>query len=467
MNPEWLSIIDTKIAARADKLEEGVHQLRTEFQEVLTEVQEAKNDQLLAATTQSSMLAEIKTEMVTNQTKIMNLIASLAIGRAPAAPPAAGRAVVQQVADTMGGSAIFLSEPLVIKMIEKAQERSRVADQAALNLAGGVRTAETYKEIIAKGAKQRAAFELRIEKICWTGKKPILLWVQEVGDIIADVSLDAVTLEFIKGAIWRGIHELKRSELNHIRPGTPAHMTDSIAEYVARIASTYEPEAYSERFRDEYDNRKQLRKEAPQNYVVDKWQMYEQAEPNPYWAQFMRDAIKGFCNYRLQNSMRRDIRLLSDMGKFQNAIHEEVANLRREAVSTLHPIGSLVGLKVTESSLEWQHPVAGTWPMEVDSLDAPDVEYGEDDMEVAALQHRDGCWNCHEPGHTRANCTKPKRTATGPPAAGKKTRGSFPCRRCKKKGHPTEMCGELLPACTFCKWLGHLEKDCRKKQNFH
>ncbi len=103
MNPEWLSIIDTKIKERADKLEEGVHQLRTEFQEVRTEVQEAKNDQLLAATTQSSMLAEIKTEMVTNQTQIMNLIASLAIGRAPAAPPAAGRAVVQQVADTMGG----------------------------------------------------------------------------------------------------------------------------------------------------------------------------------------------------------------------------------------------------------------------------------------------------------------------------------------------------------------------------
>jgi len=268
MNPEWLSIIDTRIATRADKLEGDVQQLRTE-------IQEAKNDQLLAATTQSSMLAEIKKEMGTNQTKIMNLIASLAIGRAPAAPPAAGRAVVQQVADTMGGSAIFLSEPLVIKMIEKAQERSRVADQAALNLAGGVRTAETYKEIIAKGAKQRAAFELRMEKICWTGKKPILLWVQEVGDIIADVSLDAVTLEFIKGAIWRGIHELKRSELNHIRPGTPAHMTDSLAEYVTRIASTYEPEAYSERFRDEYDNRKQLRKEAPQNYVVDKWQMYE------------------------------------------------------------------------------------------------------------------------------------------------------------------------------------------------
>ena len=105
--------------------------------------------------------------------------------------------------------------------------------------------------------------------------------------------------------------------------------------------------------------------------------------------------------------------------------------------------------------------------MEVDCLYAPDVEYGEDDAEVAALQHRDGCWNCQEVGHTRANCTKPRRAATGPPAAGKRTGRSFPCRRCKKKGHPTEMCGELLPACTFCKWLGHLEKDCRKKQNFH
>jgi len=80
MNPEWLSIIDTRIATRADKLEGDVQQLRTE-------IQEAKNDQLLTATTQSSMLAEIKKEMGTNQTKIMNLMESLTIGRAPAARP--------------------------------------------------------------------------------------------------------------------------------------------------------------------------------------------------------------------------------------------------------------------------------------------------------------------------------------------------------------------------------------------
>jgi len=100
--------------------------------------------------------------------------------------------------------------------------------------------------------------------------------------------------------------------------------------------------------------------------------------------------------------MRRDIRLLSDMGKFQNAIHEEVANLRREAVSTLHPIGSLVGLKVTESSLEWQHAVAGTWPMEVDSLDAPEGPSPVGDARRRATRPR-----------CAASCCRPARSVSG------------------------------------------------------
>ena len=44
--------------------------------------------------------------------------------------------------------------------------------------------------------------------------------------------------------------------------------------YVAQMVSIYEPELYSEQFRNIYESRKQMRQESATQYVVNKWFLY-------------------------------------------------------------------------------------------------------------------------------------------------------------------------------------------------
>jgi len=168
------------------------------------------------------------------------------------------------------GNPVFQSYGFIAKQVEEAL-RERAEEDKFYNNTGAPRLPLTAGALQEKGFKQKKAFKYHLEKIVWNGQVPIFEWVQWICDALADHSLTSVTLKEQKNCIWGAIHPSRQQELTHIRPRTAAFIQDSLPEYIARITSVFEPEIFSEKYRQAYQNRKQSKQETATRYLASKW----------------------------------------------------------------------------------------------------------------------------------------------------------------------------------------------------
>jgi len=171
------------------------------------------------------------------------------------------------------GNTVFKSYSWVSDQIEEAL-KSRAAQDLTYGILANTDTQLTPDLLQEKGNKQKKAIHTRLDKVAWNGQCPILDWVKFLGDAFREYSISALTLEEKKMVVWSSIHYEKQQELDHIRPGSPSFQHDTMPAYVARIVSIYEPELYSERFRNAYESRKQMRQESATQYIISKWGLY-------------------------------------------------------------------------------------------------------------------------------------------------------------------------------------------------
>jgi hypothetical protein len=203
-----------------------------------------------------------------------------------------------------------------------------------------------------------------------------------------------VTLKEQKNCIWGAIHPSRQQELTHIRPRTAAFIQDSLPEYIARITSVFEPEIFSEKYRQAYQNRKQSKQETATRYLASKWFHYTRAEPSLNWPNFVRDTINGLVCFKLKSRLYQKLEDLRDMGKFQAALYKEIMLIRRDIQDPAGSGGSLAGLKVTQ--------------YETNAVEEPDMDYGTEDLKVAVMESRNECFNCGRTGHIKRQCTQPQ-----------------------------------------------------------
>jgi len=104
--------------------------------------------------------------------------------------------------------------------------------------------------------------------------------------------------------------------------------------------------------------------------------------------------------------------------------------------------------------------------MDVSTVDEPDVDFGQDDLEVAVVERRAGCYNCGKYGHIKSQCEQPQKKHEPAPKRTKKAapkeeqrKGPLVCSKCNKKGHSARRC-----VCSYCMWAGHDVADCRLKK---
>ena len=153
------------------------------------------------------------------------------------------------------------------------------------------------------GNKQKKAIYIKLRMMIWNGQCPILEWVKFLCDSFREYSISALTLEERKMLVWNSEHYDKQQELDHIRPGSPSFEADTMPAYVARVVSIYEPELYSERFRNAYELRRQMRQESATRYIVSKWFLYQRVEPVMNWRAFVRRAIDGLVCFKLRSRL--------------------------------------------------------------------------------------------------------------------------------------------------------------------
>jgi len=359
------------------------------------------------------------------------------------------------------GNPVFQSYGFVTKQVKEALAERAEEDKSYGNVAGGVHAPFTAEDLQKQGLEQKKAFKRALEKIVWNGQVPILEWVQWICDALADHSLTSVTHKEQKSCIWGAIHPSKQQELTHIRPRTAAFINDSLPEYVARVVSVYEPEIFSEKYRQAYQNRKQLRQESATRYMASKWFHYTRAEPTLNWPNFVRDTINGLVCFRLKSRLYQKLEKLKDLGKFQGILYKEIMLIRRDIQDPAGDGGSLAGLKVTQYDANYGHDTKGTLPMETNAVEEPDMDYGTEDLEVAVVERRNGCFNCGKLGHIRAQCNQPKQQEKQEPPKRKESQqaGIDTCTRCKKTGHTSRQC-----VCLYCMRTGHSVDKCYKKE---
>jgi hypothetical protein len=184
------------------------------------------------------------------------------------------------------GNTVFKSYSWVSEQIEEAL-KSRAAQDLTYGILANTDTQLTPDLLQEKGNKQKRAIHTKLDKMSWNGQCPILEWVKFLCDAFREYSISALTLEERKMLVWGSVHYEKQQELDHIRPGSQSFQHDTMPAYVARIVSIYEPELYSERYRDAYESRKQMRQEPATRYIVSKWSLYRRAEPVMNWRAFV------------------------------------------------------------------------------------------------------------------------------------------------------------------------------------
>jgi len=81
-----------------------------------------------------------------------------------------------------------------------------------------------------------------------------------------------------------------------------------------------------------------------------------------------------------------------------------------------------------------------------------------EDLEVAVLEKKEGCWNCGQEGHRRSQCKKPKKKIEQTQQAAKRE-APLTCSKCNKRGHSARQC-----VCGYCMKPGHDTVKCFKKQ---
>jgi len=363
------------------------------------------------------------------------------------------------------GNTIFTSYAWVADQIEAAL-KSRQKQDATYSIGTNVSTTVTPDAQQEKGNKQKKAINTKLRTIIWNGQCPILEWVKLFCDALRGYSVSALTLEERNMLPWDSIHQDKQQELDHIRPGTPSFEHDTMPAYVARIVSIYEPELYSEQFRNIYESRKQMRQESATRYVVNKWFLYRRAEPVVNWRQFVNQAINGLVCFKLKSRLRERMESINDLGKFQSLLFRHISLLRTDIMDPSGDGGSLAGLKVTQYDRSFKHDANGTQPMDVSAVEEPDVDFGQGDLEVAVLERRAGCYNCGKYGHIKSQCEQPpkktepnpRRTEQAKPKE-EQRKGPIVCNKCNKKGHSARKC-----VCQYCMNPGHSEEDCRIKK---
>jgi len=147
------------------------------------------------------------------------------------------------------GNTVFKSYSWVSEQIEAAL-KSRDAQDLTYGNVANTDTQLTPDLLQEKGNKQKRAIHTKLDKMSWNGQCPILEWVKFLCDAFREYSISALTLEEKKMLVWGSVHYEKQQELDHIRPGSPSFQHDTMPAYVARVVSIYEPELYSERFRN-------------------------------------------------------------------------------------------------------------------------------------------------------------------------------------------------------------------------
>jgi len=363
------------------------------------------------------------------------------------------------------GNTVFRSYSWVSDQIEEALKSRAAQDLTYGNLAN-TDTQLTPDLLQEKGNKQKKAIHTTLDKMAWNGQCPILEWVKFLADAFREYSISALTLEEKKMVVWSSIHYDKRQELDHIRPGTPSFQHDTMPAYVARIVSIYEPELYSERFRNAYESRKQMRQESATRYIISKWGLYRRAEPVLNWRAFVRQTIDGLVCYELRCRLHERIESIMDLGKFQELLYRHIGLLRRNIMDPAGNGGSLAGLKVTQYDKSFQYDATGTQPMDVSAVDEADIDFGHEDLEVAVLEKKKGCYNCGLEGHIRSQCGQPeKKVKQTQQKQGTAKREGEPrktpliCNKCNKPGHSAKQC-----VCGYCMRPGHDTDKCFKKQ---
>jgi len=147
------------------------------------------------------------------------------------------------------GNTVFKSYSWVSEQIEEAL-KSRAAQDLTYGNVANTDTQLTPDLLQEKGNKQKKAIYTKLRMMIWNGQCPILEWVKFLCDSFREYSISALTLEEKKMLVWGSVHYEKQQELDHIRPGSPSFQHDTMPAYVARVMSIYEPELYSERFRN-------------------------------------------------------------------------------------------------------------------------------------------------------------------------------------------------------------------------
>jgi len=360
------------------------------------------------------------------------------------------------------GNTVFKSYSWVSDQIEEAL-KSRAAQDLTYGILANTDTQLTPDLLQEKGNKQKKAIHTKLDKVAWNGQCPILDWVKFLGDAFREYSISALTPEEKKMVVWSSIHYEKQQELDHIRPGSPSFQHDTMPAYVARIVSIYEPELYSERFRNAYESRKQTRQESATRYLISKWGLYRRAEPVTNWRAFVRQAIDGLVCFKLRSRLHARLESIMDLGKFQELLYRQIGLLRRDIMDAGGEGGSLAGLKLTQYDKSFQYDATGTQPMDVSAVDEEDVDFGHEDLEVAVLEKKEGCWNCGQEGHRRSQCKKPKKkieqTQQAAKREGKPREAPLICSKCDKPGHSARQC-----VCGYCMKPGHDAVKCFKKQ---
>jgi len=309
---------------------------------------------------------------------------------------------------------VFKSYSWVSEQIEAALKSRAAQDLTYGNLAN-TDTQLTPDLLQEKGNKQKKAIRTKLDKMAWNGQCPILEWVKFLGDAFRAYSISALTLEEKQMVVWSSIHYEKQQELDHIRPGSPSFSHDTMPAYVARIVSIYEPELYSERFRNAYESRKQMGQESATRYVVSKWSLYQRAEPVMNWRAFVRQTIDGLVCFKLRSRLHERIESIMDLSKFQELLYRHISLLRRDIMDPAGEGGSLAGLEVT------QYDATGTQPMGVSKkkVEQTQQKQGTDKREGEPRKAPLICNKCDKPGHSAKQCV---------------------CGYCMKPGHDTDKC---------------------------
>jgi len=357
------------------------------------------------------------------------------------------------------GNTIFKSYQWVADQIETAlTSRTRQDGTVDANL--------TPAQKQEKGNKQKKAINARVNRIVWNGQCTILEWVKWICDLLRGNSISCMSTEEKKLVVWDAIHQDKQQELDHIRPGSKSFESDGLPQYVARIVAVYEPELYSERFRYAYEARKQMRQESATRYLSQKWNCYRKAEPIVDWRAFVRDAINGLVCFQLRSKLYEKKESITDLGQFQSLLFTYVTLIRRDIMDPTGNGGSLAGLKVTQYDGKVAQEAKGSTQIDVQQIEEPDIDFGHEDLEVALVEKRNGCFNCGKEGHIKSQCTQPAKKTEAPAKKreqDKRTgrqKGEFPliCTRCKLQGHSARRC-----VCGYCMRPGHLAEKCYKK----